>query len=135
MATGIIEVVAKGGYDVRFVARGAGEGRGGAARRWPSRWRSRSQRGRLDEAARDAILARVTGTTSLDDLADRDLVIEAVVESLSVKEALFANLDEIAKPGAVLATTTSSLPVIECAKASGRPAGRRRACTSSTRRR
>ena len=61
-------------------------------------------------------------TTSLDELADRDLVIEAVVESLSVKEALFANLGEIAKPGAVLATTTSSLPVIECAAASGRPA-------------
>jgi 3-hydroxybutyryl-CoA dehydrogenase len=45
-----------------------------------------------------------------------------VVESLPVKEALFSNLGEIAKAGAVLATTTSSLPVIECAKASGRPA-------------
>jgi 3-hydroxybutyryl-CoA dehydrogenase len=67
------------------------------------------------------VLTRVSGTTVLDELADRDLVIEAVVESLPVKEALFANLGEIARPGAVLATTTSSLPVIECARASGRP--------------
>ena len=80
------------------------------------------QRGGLEESAHDEILGRVTGTTALDELADRDLVIEAVVEDLAVKEALFADLDEIAKPGAVLATTTSSLPVIECAKASGRPA-------------
>jgi 3-hydroxybutyryl-CoA dehydrogenase len=50
------------------------------------------------------------------------MVIEAVVEHLGVKQALFANLGEIVKPGAVLATTTSSLPVIECAKASERPA-------------
>ena len=91
-------------------------------RRWPSRWTSRSPRGRLEEAARDEILGRVTGTTKLDDLADVDLVIEAVVEHLRHKQALFANLGEIAKPGAVLATTTSSLPVIECAKASERPA-------------
>ena len=57
------------------------------------------------------------GTDPLDDLADVDLVVEAVVEELSVKQALFATLDEICKPGAVLATTTSSLPVIECAAA------------------
>ena len=58
----------------------------------------------------------------LDDLATVDLVVEAVVEELSVKQALFAKLDEICKPGAVLATTTSSLPVIECAAATSRPA-------------
>jgi 3-hydroxybutyryl-CoA dehydrogenase len=121
MATGIIEVVAKGGYDVRFVARGA-EKVEAVRKALAKSLEKQVQRGRLDEAARDEILARVTGTTSLDDLADRDLIIEAVVESLPVKEALFANLGEIARPGAVLATTTSSLPVIECAQASGRPA-------------
>jgi len=121
MATGIIEVVAKGGYDVRFVAR-APEKVEAVTRALTKSLDKQVVRGKLDEAGRDEILARVTGTTSLDELADRDLVIEAVVESLSVKEALFANLGEIAKPGAVLATTTSSLPVIECAKASGRPA-------------
>jgi 3-hydroxybutyryl-CoA dehydrogenase len=121
MATGIIEVVAKGGYDVRFVAR-APEKVEAVTKALTKSLDKQVVRGRLDEAARDEILARVSGTTSLDELADSDLVIEAVVESLAVKEALFANLGEIAKPGAVLATTTSSLPVIECAKASGRPA-------------
>jgi 3-hydroxybutyryl-CoA dehydrogenase len=120
MATGIIEVVAKGGYDVRFVAR-APEKVEAVNKALAKSLEKQVQRGRLEESARDEILARVTGTTTLDELADRDLIIEAVVESLSVKEALFANLGEIAKPGAVLATTTSSLPVIECAKASGRP--------------
>jgi 3-hydroxybutyryl-CoA dehydrogenase len=121
MATGIIEVVAKGGYDVRFVAR-APEKVEAVTKALTKSLDKQVARGKLDEAGRDAVLARVTGTTSLDELADRDLVIEAVVESLPVKEALFAALGEIAKPGAVLATTTSSLPVIECAKASGRPA-------------
>jgi len=121
MATGIIEVVAKGGYDVRFVAR-APEKVEAVTKALTKSLDKQVVRGRLDEAAKEEILARVSGTTSLDDLSDRDLLIEAVVESLPVKEALFANLGEIAKPGAVLATTTSSLPVIECAKASGRPA-------------
>jgi 3-hydroxybutyryl-CoA dehydrogenase len=121
MATGIIEVVAKGGYAVRFVARGP-EKVEAVTKALTKSLDKQVARGRVDEAGRDEILARVEGTTSLDDLADRDLIIEAVVESLSVKEALFANLGEIAKAGAVLATTTSSLPVIECAKASGRPA-------------
>jgi 3-hydroxybutyryl-CoA dehydrogenase len=121
MATGIIEVFAKGGYDVRFVAR-APEKVEAVLKALTKSLDKAVVRGKLDEAAKDEILARVTGTTSLDELADRDLVVEAVVESLSVKEALFSALGDIAKPGAVLATTTSSLPVIECAKASGRPA-------------
>ena len=66
------------------------------------------QRGRLTEDDRDEVLGRLTGTTSLDDLADVDLVVEAVAEDLEVKQELFATLDEICKPGAVLATTTSS---------------------------
>lgn len=121
MATGIIEVFAKAGYDVRFVAR-APEKVEAVLRALARSLEKQVQRGKIEESARDEVLGRVTGSTSLDDLADRDLVVEAVVESLPVKEALFSNLGEIAKPGAVLATTTSSLPVIECAKASGRPA-------------
>ncbi|TQN41737.1 3-hydroxybutyryl-CoA dehydrogenase [Blastococcus colisei] len=121
MATGIIEVVAKGGYDVRFVARSP-EKVDAVTTALTKSLDKQVVRGRLEETVKDQILARVSGTTSLDDLADRDLIIEAVVESLGVKEALFANLGEIARPGAVLATTTSSLPVIECATASGRPA-------------
>ena len=79
-------------------------------------------RGKLTEADRDKAISQVTWSTVLDHLADVDLVVEAVVEELSVKTALFAALDEICKPGVVLATTTSSLPVIECAVATQRPA-------------
>jgi 3-hydroxybutyryl-CoA dehydrogenase len=119
MAAGIVEVFAKAGYQVSFVARSADK----VAKLTATLQRSLEkavQRGKLSESDRDAALTRVTGSAKLDELADADLVIEAVVEELSVKQALFANLDEICKPGAVLATTTSSLPVIECAAATGR---------------
>ena len=69
----------------------------------------------------DSVLGRLTGSTSLDDLGDVDIVIEAIAEDLKVKTTLFENLDEICKPGAILATTTSSLPIIECASATERP--------------
>jgi 3-hydroxybutyryl-CoA dehydrogenase len=121
MATGIVEVLAKAGYDVRYVARGAEK----VARVRADLERSLDKavlRGKLEQPDRDAALARVSGSARLDDLADRDLVIEAVVEELTVKQALFATLDEICRPGAVLATTTSSLPVIDLAAATGRPA-------------
>jgi 3-hydroxybutyryl-CoA dehydrogenase len=120
MAAGIVEVCAKAGYDVLFVARGGAQ----ADRMLAGLRRSMEkavQRGKLEESERDAALARVTPSTGLEDLADRDLVVEAVVEDLTVKQALFANLDEIVRPGAVLATTTSGLPVVECAAATGRP--------------
>jgi 3-hydroxybutyryl-CoA dehydrogenase len=119
MATGIIEVFAKGGYDVLFVARSAEK----VAKVSGSIARSMEkavQRGKLTEADRDAALARISGTSRLDDLADAQLVVEAVVEDLTVKEALFSDLDEICAPGTVLATTTSSLPVIEFAAATSR---------------
>jgi 3-hydroxybutyryl-CoA dehydrogenase len=120
MATGIIEVLAKGGYPVTFVARTVDkvEAVQGALGRSLAK---QVARGRLTEAERDEVLGRVRGTAALDDLAQVDLVVEAIVEHLGAKQALFAALGEIAKPGAVLATTTSSLPVIECAKASERP--------------
>jgi 3-hydroxybutyryl-CoA dehydrogenase len=121
MATGIVEVAAKAGYRVVFVARSAAK----VAQVRAAIERSAEkavQRGKLTEADRDAALGRITGTTSLDDLATADLVIEAVVEDVRIKQALFSNLDEICRPGAVLATTTSSLPVIELAAATRRPA-------------
>ncbi|MGZ4609221.1 MAG: 3-hydroxyacyl-CoA dehydrogenase family protein [Actinomycetes bacterium] len=120
MATGIIEVLAKAGYDVLYVTRGDEK----VARVRAALERSLDKavlRGKLEEAARVDALARVRGSSRLDDLADCDLVVEAVVEELSVKQALFATFDEICKPGAVLATTTSSLPVIELAAATNRP--------------
>ena len=120
MATGIVEVLAKAGIDVTYVARGADKVekvRAGVAR---SLARA-VDRGKLDAAARDAALARITGVTGVDALGEVDLVVEAVVEDLRVKQGLFAALDGVCRPGAVLATTTSSLPVIECAVATGRP--------------
>jgi 3-hydroxybutyryl-CoA dehydrogenase len=121
MATGIIEVFAKAGYEVIFVARSAEK----SAKVTAAVTRSLEkgvQRGKVTEADRDATLSRITGTTNLDDLARVHLVVEAVVEDLSVKQVLFSNLDDICAPGTVLATTTSSLPVIECAAATSRPA-------------
>ncbi len=121
MATGIVEVLAKAGYDVLYVTRGEEK----VARVRADLERSLDKavlRGKLEQSDRDAALARVTGSARLDDLGDRDLVLEAVVEELSVKQALFATLDEICRPGAVLATTTSSLPVVELAAATHRPA-------------
>jgi 3-hydroxybutyryl-CoA dehydrogenase len=120
MATGIIEVFAKSGYDVTFVARSTEK----IAKVTDSVTRSLEkavQRGKLAEADRDAALTHVTGTTKLDDLSDVQLVVEAVVEDLTVKQVLFSNLDDICAPGTVLATTTSSLPVIQCASATSRP--------------
>src|SRR5207237_1356617 len=83
-------------------------------------------RGKLSEPDRDAALGRITTTTSLDDFGQVDLVVEAVAEDLEVKRGIFATLDEVCKPGAILATTTSSLPVVECAAATSRPGGRHR---------
>ena len=121
MASGIVEVCAKSGYDVVFRARGDDKV-AAVQKKIEGSLDKALQRGKLTEDDRSATLGRITGTTSLDDLADCDLVIEAVVEDLAIKKALFSALDEIVKPGAVLATTTSSLPVIECAQATSRPA-------------
>ncbi|HVF03953.1 MAG TPA: 3-hydroxybutyryl-CoA dehydrogenase [Frankiaceae bacterium] len=120
MATGIVEVAAKAGFDVVYRARSADKV--AAVRKALEKSLEKAvQRGKLDEADRAAALGRITGTVALDDLADCDIVIEAVVEDLDVKRALFAALDEVVKPGAILASTTSSLPVIECAAATSRP--------------
>ena len=120
MATGIVEVFAKAGFDVTFVARGQDKVDKVVASITKSLEKAVT-RGKLDAVGRDAALARITGTTGLADLAGVDIVVEAVVEDLAVKQALFANLDEICKPGAILATTTSSLPVIDCAAVTKRP--------------
>jgi 3-hydroxybutyryl-CoA dehydrogenase len=121
MATGIVEVFAKAGIDVHYIARSAQKV--AKARSAIERSLEKAvQRGKLEADARDVALGHITGSASLADLAGVDLVVEAVVEELSVKQALFADLDEICKPGAVLATTTSSLPVIACAAATTRPA-------------
>ena len=121
MATGIIEVFAKAGYEVISVTRGA-EKSAKVCEAVKTSLNKGVVRGKLAETDRDAALGRITWSATLEHLADVDLVVEAVVEELSVKKALFASLDEICKPGVVLATTTSSLPVIDVAMATQRPA-------------
>ncbi|ATO16723.1 3-hydroxybutyryl-CoA dehydrogenase [Micromonospora sp. WMMA2032] len=121
MATGIIEVFAKAGYEVISVTRGA-EKSAKVCEAVKTSLNKGVVRGKLSETDRDAALGRITWSATLEHLADVDLVVEAVVEELSVKKALFASLDEICKPGVVLATTTSSLPVIDVAMATQRPA-------------
>jgi 3-hydroxybutyryl-CoA dehydrogenase len=120
MASGIVEVFAKAGYDVVFVGRSADKVEGVRA----SIERSLDKaiaKGKLDAGAKADVLGRLTGATERDALAEVDLVVEAIAEDLAVKTELFADLGRICKPGAVLATTTSSLPITECAKATARP--------------
>jgi 3-hydroxyacyl-CoA dehydrogenase len=80
-----------------------------------------AKRGRLTPADVEARMARLTGSLSLDALAQSDLIIEAVFEDMAVKKGLFAKLDKIAKPDALLATNTSRLDVNEIAAATQRP--------------
>jgi 3-hydroxybutyryl-CoA dehydrogenase len=79
------------------------------------------EKGRLSEADRDAAIGRLTLTTGLGDLADCNLIIEAVLEELELKRELFAELERIARPDAILATNTSALSVSEIAEATERP--------------
>ncbi|MEV0189918.1 3-hydroxybutyryl-CoA dehydrogenase [Kitasatospora purpeofusca] len=120
MATGIVEVFAKAGYPVLLAARSLEKAERAKAQLAKSLERSVA-RGRLTEEQRDAALGLVTPVGQYGELADVDLVVEAVAEDLGVKRELFTALDAIVKPGAVLATTTSSLPVVACASATRRP--------------
>jgi len=120
MATGIVEVFARAGFPVTYVGR-SHERVVTVADAVARSLDKAIQRGRLEASAREEVLSRLHGSTSLDDLGSVDLVVEAVVEDARVKTAVFENLDEICKPGAVLATTTSSLPVISLARVTQRP--------------
>jgi 3-hydroxybutyryl-CoA dehydrogenase len=120
MATGIAEVFAKRGLDVVLRARSLEKAQASVAKVKKSLDKA-VVKGKLSEEDAASALARITPVTDFEALADVDLVVEAVAEELSVKQAVFAALDEVVRPGAVLATTTSSLPVIECAAATSRP--------------
>ncbi|MEU1605018.1 3-hydroxyacyl-CoA dehydrogenase family protein [Micromonospora matsumotoense] len=121
IATGLVEVFARAGYEVLSVD-GDVAPTAGISEAVRASLDEGVARGDLSAADRDATLARITWSATLEQLADVDLVVEAVAEELGGKQALFARLDEICKPGVLLATTTSSLPVIEVAMATQRPA-------------
>ncbi len=119
MGSGIAEVAAKAGYVVVLRSRQQASADAMVASLTKS-LAKQVEKGRLEEADRDAVLGRVSATSDLADLAGCDLVIESVVEDLDVKKALFAELDGILGPDAIIATNTSTLPVVEMAVATDR---------------
>ncbi|MEV5878585.1 3-hydroxyacyl-CoA dehydrogenase family protein [Streptomyces sp. NPDC052101] len=121
MARGIAEVTALAGHPTVLVARSAAKAEAAVEAVAGSLTRA-VRRGRIGPEDKSATLARLDGTDDFASLADCDLVIEAVAEDPGVKRAVFAALGEVCAAHAVLATTTSSLSVAECAEASGRPA-------------
>jgi len=121
MGSGIAEVCARAGRAVHVVETGPAAADAGLRRITGSLERATAA-GRLSTGDRDAALARITVTTDLAALADRDLVVEAVAEDERAKLAVFNRLDEVVRrPDAILATNTSSLPVIRLAAATARP--------------
>ncbi|HEX9681879.1 MAG TPA: 3-hydroxybutyryl-CoA dehydrogenase [Acidimicrobiales bacterium] len=122
MGSGIAEVAAKAGCDVVLRSRKQESADAMVAGLEKSLGRQ-VEKGRLEETERDAVLSRVSGTSALEHLADCDLVIESVVEDLEIKKHLFNELDRVVKDGAILATNTSTLPVVEMAVETGRPEG------------
>ncbi len=120
MGAGIAEVCARAGYDTfvreindEFLAKGLS--------RIETSMQSAVQRGKLAPADQEAARERVRGTTRLEDFSDRDLVIEAAIEDIDLKRDLFALLDQICPPHAILASNTSSIPIIQLAAATRRP--------------
>jgi 3-hydroxybutyryl-CoA dehydrogenase len=120
MGSGIAEVAAKAGSTVVLRSRSQDTADDMVARLTKS-LDKQVERGKLEQAERDAVLGRVSATSKLADLADCDLVIESVVEDLEIKKALFAELDGIVKQDAIIATNTSTLPVVEMAMQTKRP--------------
>jgi 3-hydroxybutyryl-CoA dehydrogenase len=120
MGQGLAEVVARSGFDV--VVRSRRRDRADAVQAGITANLDRQvEKGKLDASARDAALARISSTDHLRRLAACDLVIESVVEDLATKRQLFAELEQIVKPDGILATNTSTLPVVELAMATERP--------------
>jgi 3-hydroxybutyryl-CoA dehydrogenase len=116
MGAGIAQLCVEAGLDTvgREVTNELGETARGRITHFLTR---KVEKGRLDAAERDAALGRLSLTTALADLADCDVVIEAIVEALDPKRELFAELERICRADAVLATNTSALSVTEIAAA------------------
>jgi 3-hydroxybutyryl-CoA dehydrogenase len=120
MGSGIVEVLARAGADVTYVE-GSDElvtrGRASIERSVGKA----VERGKLEPADAETLLGRVSGVTDLTGLDGSDLVIEAATEDVEAKLAIFRTLGEVTRPEVVLASNTSSIPIVELAVASGRP--------------
>ena len=120
MGAGIAQVSVQAGFET--VGREVSAELGERGRATIERYLSRGvEKGRLSEDERDAAVGRLTLTTELSDLADCDLVIEAVLEELELKREVFAELDRLAVPDTILATNTSALSVSDIAQATKHP--------------
>ena len=120
MGSGIAEVAAKAGFDVVVSEVDENVLEAGKSRIVKSMNRA-VEKEKLSPEARDEAWGRLSFTTSLTDMADRDLVIEAIVEDLAIKSELMGALDELTGPEAIFASNTSSLTITEIAAATSRP--------------
>ncbi len=121
MGSGIAEVFARSGLDV-LVSEANGEALELGRTRLTNSLETAVRRGKLSEPDRDAALSRLSFTTELTDFHDRDLVVEAVAEREDVKVKIFQTLDRtVTRRDAVLASNTSSIPIVKLAAATGRP--------------
>ena len=120
MGSGLAEVAARAGYEVvvRSRSKAAAEAMVASVDKG---FAKAIERGKSTEDERAATMGRIRATDHLGAVADCDLVIESVVEDLAVKKALFAELEQIVRPDGILATNTSTLPVIEMAMVTQRP--------------
>jgi len=120
MGSGLAEVCAKAGYEV--VVRSRAQSTADAMVAGLEKSLARQvDKGRIEATERDEVLGRVRAVTDLSELAECDLVVESIVEDLAAKKHLFNELDRICAERTVLATNTSTLPVIEMAMETGRP--------------
>ena len=120
MGSGLAEVAARAGFEV--VVRSRSKAAADAMVASIDKGFAKAiEKGRSTEEERATVLGRITATDHLGALADCDLVIESVVEDLAVKKALFAELEQIVKPEGIIATNTSTLPVVEMAMVTERP--------------
>jgi 3-hydroxybutyryl-CoA dehydrogenase len=120
MGAGIAQVSVQSGHET--VGREVSDELNERARATIDRYLSRAvEKERMSQTDKDAALGRLSLTTSLEDLADCDLVVEAIVEALDAKRELFADLERICRPDSVLATNTSALSVSRIAEATERP--------------
>ncbi|MBB1256717.1 3-hydroxybutyryl-CoA dehydrogenase [Streptomyces sp. OF3] len=121
MGAGIAEVCARAGLEVK-VAETTGDALELGRTRLVNSLDRAAERGKISEAERDSAVARLTFTTDLGEFHDRDLVIEAVVENEQVKTEIFQVLDQVVtRPDAILASNTSSIPLVKLAVATSRP--------------
>jgi 3-hydroxybutyryl-CoA dehydrogenase len=120
MGSGIVEICARAGMQVVFVEATdqlVEKGRDAIERSTAKA----VERGKMEEPARSDALGRITGTTDFMDLADSDLIIEAVVEDPGAKRDVFQRVDELTRPEVILASNTSSIPIVELASVTKRP--------------